>query len=508
MFAAVLKYDPAQPRDPKGSPTGGQFTATSVSAAIKAFKATYPVVAKHYARSSHTEMGSIETHTKDVGREWVTQLSPDDLKGISTRFGSDVGRVMTAAIALHDIGKAEAIEEGTGKEASAAHTIPILQDVFRKEGFSEQDVALATELVNHDLIGPLLRGYEGFTSDQAKVVTALTEKAQKVGMNVADFVTLQLAFYQADASAYPYVTQFMRQEPSGKWTFAGNAKLAGIEALTRKRDYVREPAGTPEGGQFAKAPGGFDPKVKATWYRYTDHWHSTPEGERPYGWQTATEGYEVPPITHKKLRMKGAATWGYSHSGSSAMTGEAAKQMGIEGWKTPALSDEAKVVTTHMLADIHADATGAEEPLFHAFENTEGTTFTPGDTMDLPLMAAAGKPETGYGTRSTEESQSGAPTVFAFPVGTHMVAYGMWPIKPGDRDYEEGNAKEFGYVYSEAIVAGRFTVTKVETVYMGSQHKDAGIKHGELTPQLYGQVVHLEPTAYFNPTTGKWDAHG
>ena len=56
-------------------------------------------------------------------------------------------------------------------------------------------------------------------------------------MNVADFATLQLAFYQADASAYPYITQYMTQEPSGRWTFSGRKQIAAIEALiVRKVD--------------------------------------------------------------------------------------------------------------------------------------------------------------------------------------------------------------------------------------------------------------------------------
>lgn len=502
MFVEALKWNPQQARNPKGTATGGQFAATTVGAAVDRFKATYPTVAQHYARSTHTEMGSIEQHTRDVGREWALQLSADQLHGISTRFGSDVGKVLTAAIALHDIGKAEAIESGAGKEAQHAHTIPILQDVLQQEGFSEQDVTLATELLNHDLIGPLFRGYEGFASNEATVVAGLKAKAKKVGMPVADFVTLQLAFYQADASAYPYITQFMTQEPSGQWHFKGRKQIAAVEALVQKREYVRDKI-----GQFAKTPGGtsFDPTVKETWYQWTDDWHRTPEGEPPYGWTVDTTNYVVPPITHKVLRVKGIATWGYSHSGSTAMTGEAAKQMGLPGWRELDPPDDTKAAVTRMLEEIHTDPTGAEEPLYHSFENVAGTTFTPGDRMDLPLLATAGKPETTYATRMEEEDQVGAPTVFVFPKGTRMVAYGKWPVKPTDRGYEDGNATDFGHVYSEAIIAGRFRVVKTETVYMGSQHTRQVTQH---IPQLYGQVVHLEPIGYFNPATGQWEDHG
>lgn len=497
MFAYALKFDPAQPRDAQGQ-------WMSFGATMAHYKATYPTVATQFPRSTHTEMGSIESHTTDVGREWALQLSATELRGISERFGSDVERLMTAAIPLHDIGKAEAIESGAGKHTQHEHTIPIMQQVLRQEGFSEKDVSLATELLNHDLIGPLFR----WRSNVDEVVTALKDKAAKVGMPVSDFVTLQLAFYQADASAYPYITQFMTQEPSGQWHFKGRKQIAAIEALTQKRDYAREPAGSSHGGEFARTGGQFNPTEKASWYRYTDHWHGTPEGQRPYGWTSPSKDYTPPPVTHQRLRMKGIGTWGGSHQGSSAMTGEAAKVMGIPGWRELDPPKEAKAVVARMLEAIHADAAGSEEPLYHSFQNVAKTVFKPGDTMDLPLVAAAGQAETGYATRMNQEDQSGAPTVFAFPKGTPMVAYGMWPIKPTDRGYEDGNAKEFGYVYSEAIVAGRFRVVKVETVYIGSQHKANGIKQGELTPQLYGQVVHLEPIGTFNPATGQWEDHG
>ena len=505
MFAALLKYDPAQPREPKGTSTGGQFT--SVAGAMASFKAKYPVVAKNLPRSTYTEMGSIESHTTDVGREWVTQLTSHDLHGISDRFGSDVERLMTAAIPLHDIGKAEAYERG---ESQHQHSIPILQEVLRQEGFSDKDITLATELLNHDLMGNLVRSFEDKTAETA---AKLTEKAQKVGMGVEDFTTLQLAFYQADAAAYPYITSFMQQEPSGRWTFAGNKKLAALQALIHKRDYVREPAGTSEGGQFAKATGtgGLDPKKKETWYRKGGGWHVGPEGEKDYQWEvhlvTQTEDYEPPPIVHKLLRGSNAAIWGGSHHGSSVITGESAQQMGIDGYNDLDATKEAKALTTRMLQEIASDTTGAEEILYHAFENTRGTVFRPGDTMRLPLTATAGEPQTTYATRAEWESQEGAPTVFVFPKGTKMVAYGKWPTNPKQRGYEDGNAKEFGHVYSEAIVAGKFRVEKVETKYFGSQHSRKPLTMEDV-PQLYGQVVHVTPIEYFNPETKKWVSHG
>lgn len=274
---------------------------------------------------------------------------------------------------------------------------------------------------------------------------------------------------------------------------------------------ARDPKGTSTGGQFSKATSKeaflkeFDPKKKETWYRKSDGWHRSPEGERSYD-TPDDPNYVPPPVTHKGIRGAYVGMWGNSHSGSSTITGESAEQMGIEGWEKYDATKEASDVATKMLTAIAEDETGSEEPLYHSFENTRGTIFKPGDTMKLPLMASAGKPQTTYATRSEWESQQGAPTVFVFPKGTPMVGYS----KASKSDAKElGHAtvedvyKEFGYIWDEAIVAGKFRVMKVETVYMGSQHSNKPIAPGE-TPQLYGQVVHLEPLEKFDPKTGKW----
>jgi len=245
LSALYLDWDEgSHPRD-----ESGRFAAGSVSESMAAFKEKYPEVASRYAKSSYTEMGSIEAHTRDVGRTWATQLTPEELSGISGRFGSDVGKLMAAAIPLHDIGKADARESGGSQHE---HTIPILQRVLRREGFTERDVSLATELLNHDMIGPLLRAHEGMRSQRTpqEVATILGAKAQKVGMNATDFATLQLAFFHADASSYPFVARQMTQEPSGKHTFKHASVLAPIHALIAKPHHLSINLGDVEGHPF------------------------------------------------------------------------------------------------------------------------------------------------------------------------------------------------------------------------------------------------------------------
>jgi hypothetical protein len=277
-----------------------------------------------------------------------------------------------------------------------------------------------------------------------------------------------------------------------------------VWALKYAPDQARDPKGSSTGGQFAKS---FNPAKKETWYRNGGGWNRSVDDEQPYSWGQTPPDYEPPPVTHKVIRGANIAVWGYSHSGSSTVTGESAKQMGIEGYRDMNASKEAKNVATRMVQAIAEDTTGSEEPLYHAFENTRGTVFKPGDTMDLPLMATAGEPHPLYGIRGTHENQEGAPTVFVFAKGTPMVGYGT--VKKSDlEDLDaptiEAAYKERGHIWDEAIVAGRFRVVKVETKYMGSQHSDHPESADTPIHQIYGQVVYLEPTHKFDPATKKW----
>lgn len=266
----------------------------------------------------------------------------------------------------------------------------------------------------------------------------------------------------------------------------------GARILARAILRVQGGAGS---GNFGHAgrPGvvGGSASDKASWYREGGDWNTGPNGERPYGW-TIPENYAPPELHHTTKRDGGM--WGSSHGNSQALTGEAAQRMGIAGYKHTELTPQSDKIVTNFLTEIANDGHGAEEVLYHAFENVKHTEFTPGDTLRLPLLAAAGEAGTTYGLRSTMEGQVGQPTVFVFEPGTQMVAYSRW-----GRD----DAKEFGHVWSEAIVAGGYTVTKVEEHYFGSQHNN---QHTQ--SQVFGKVVYLKQTETFDPTTKKWKPRG
>lgn len=233
-------------------------------------------------------------------------------------------------------------------------------------------------------------------------------------------------------------------------------------------------------------------------------WNEGPAGERPYGWDRPTgDVYVVPEITHKVIRAGGA--WGASHGTSQAITGEAAAQMGIGGYRHEGNENAAKLAD-RFLTEIASDPTGSEEVLHHSFENVRGTEFAVGDTLRLPLTATSGDVGS-YGVRLDANDQRGEPTVFEFERGTQMVAYSGTTLHDA-RDLGHATVhdalKESGKVWDEAIVAGGFKVTGVKRVYMGSQH-NKGAEGG--MSQLYGRVVRLQQTETFHPTEG-WKKRG
>lgn len=195
-------------------------------------------------------------------------------------------------------------------------------------------------------------------------------------------------------------------------------------------------------------------------------------------------------ISHKTI---GDGVWGYSHSGSYAITGESAKLMGVKGYRfiDPDKTANAKAVigyyerrATKFLTAIANDAEGSEEPLFHSFENVKKLDWQVGKEITLPLTATSGDREGyGYALRLDPVDQRGEPTMFTFPAGTPMAAYGKWKL---------ADAKDFGHRYSEAIIAGKFKITGVSSM------KEAAWRERDIT------VVHLVPTKIFDPTTKMW----
>ena len=172
----------------------------------------YPELANLYAMDSGTEIGDVGTHTQDVLNNW-NQLDPAAIKKAGEQLGvPDLHETLADALALHDIGKGDAVAAGN-KDLQHEFTIPRLEYYLQQQGHDPKAINFAKELFNHDIIG----GYAQGKGTQGSVVDALTEKAKKLGIDTKTFMDVQMPLYFADAGSYPYVkNNFMKISPEGK----------------------------------------------------------------------------------------------------------------------------------------------------------------------------------------------------------------------------------------------------------------------------------------------------
>ena len=143
---------------------------------------------------------SIGVHTRRVLRLCAEQLPLFDLQSVKVRPGIDLQRTLRFALAVHDVGKAVAVEAG---DTAFQHefTGPLLRRLMTQWGFGAEEVVLAETLVDNDLIGQVL--HPEVRLDPNEAAKALAGRARDVGMTPRDFFTLQALFYTSDAASYP-----------------------------------------------------------------------------------------------------------------------------------------------------------------------------------------------------------------------------------------------------------------------------------------------------------------
>lgn len=266
----------------------------------------------------------------------------------------------------------------------------------------------------------------------------------------------------------------------------GSAFAHLVPGASLNYDQAADRAYVVAGGKFydPEAPAGVASWNDLPFYVEGHRWPQWPkredvdqveDDEKPYG---VDHPYVKP--HHNLTRDDGG--WGASHGNSSTMTGEAAKQMGIPGYRDQEPSRRYVTQTTRFLQAIADDDHGAQHVLYHSFENRRGRHYEIGDTIRIPLTAAAGD-KGGYGIRMDPRDQEGEPTLYEFPIGTPMAGYSRW---------KKEDQISFGYIWSEAIVAGEFRVTKLRYI------------RGEGWRKPRTLVVSLECIQIFDPATSAW----
>ena len=167
---------------------------------------------------------TIGVHTQQVLGQFESQKGHYDLAGVQTHLRQVKGfenfeaeRFMKVVLAFHDIGKGEAVRQGKDQHAV---TVPILKEAMAKMGFPEEQIRLAANLVDNDLLGEWQVGRRHSVTE---VRGALRGLAQDSGIPMRDYLVMQKLFYISDASSYePIRASFMEADGNGKLHFKEN----------------------------------------------------------------------------------------------------------------------------------------------------------------------------------------------------------------------------------------------------------------------------------------------
>ncbi|MDR2050644.1 MAG: hypothetical protein LBQ63_02595 [Deltaproteobacteria bacterium] len=176
---------------------------------------------------------TIERHTRQVMSLYEQQKGHYDLEGLQNSLRGRPGfenfnanNFMKMVLLFHDIGKGQAF--ATGREQHEV-TTPILRDTMKRLGFSEQEVRLAANLVDNDLLGEWQAGKR---HDVAETRSRLRALAQDSGVPLKDYLLMQKLFYISDAGSYPPLrASFMDADANGRLHFTENKTDALISSF-------------------------------------------------------------------------------------------------------------------------------------------------------------------------------------------------------------------------------------------------------------------------------------
>lgn len=166
----------------------------------------YPGLKDLYDQSAQVHEGySIKDHTLRVFQEFekVFIKTPLDKRDYA-EITPDLEKVLRTMLALHDIGK------GLGKkEDQHKNTTPILQTAMERWGFRYSEIRLATALVNHDLIGEMLKDKK---MTPQETIAKLQNLADYANLSLEPFLKLQVLFWLSDAGSYPFLKMHVLKE--------------------------------------------------------------------------------------------------------------------------------------------------------------------------------------------------------------------------------------------------------------------------------------------------------
>ena len=134
---------------------------------------------------------ALEKHTLMVMRQFEKYFGDKDLP-------SDINKNMFRLIlALHDVGKPEAISRG-GKHLQHEYTQQCIQSLFKALGIDQRHTDLALILTSDDPIGKYIRS----RMDAMQTRTTIEQMANGAKMTVDEFFELLCIYFKLDAGSY------------------------------------------------------------------------------------------------------------------------------------------------------------------------------------------------------------------------------------------------------------------------------------------------------------------
>jgi len=137
------------------------------------------------------EKYTIGQHTLMVMRQFERYFAWQRLPG-----DIDIN-VFRLILALHDIGKPEAIARGD-KNMQHVYTVRMVEEFFEALDFPDGYKTLAIALIQEDAIGKYIKGKE----DVAVTSELIKKSAKNSGLDGQDFFSLLTIFYRVDAGSY------------------------------------------------------------------------------------------------------------------------------------------------------------------------------------------------------------------------------------------------------------------------------------------------------------------
>jgi hypothetical protein len=132
-------------------------------------------------------------------------------EGLKVPAGVNLKKMFPVMLALHDIGKPVAVEEGD-KRRQHDFTIPLMDPLMRDLGMSPQEIELAKVITKHDRLGAVVTGR---LAPEA-ALKELRGYAKEASMPLKDYFQLQSFFYKCDAASYPTLRQGVFQTVDGR----------------------------------------------------------------------------------------------------------------------------------------------------------------------------------------------------------------------------------------------------------------------------------------------------